>query len=154
MEIHIWCDGLCEPNPGGWMAWAFVARAPATGAVIASDEGAVAPRADATNNVAEYGALIRALGWARDHTPLGTPVVIHSDSQLVVNQLNGLWDCRQPVLLRERARTLAAGRGVTYQWVPREENTAADDLTRVAYRAATGHAPPERVPRRARTTRV
>ena len=49
-----------------------------------------------TNNEAEYKALIRALGHlVAEAIP---EVKIHTDSQLVANQMNGLWKVKDPKL--------------------------------------------------------
>lgn len=56
-----------------------------------------------TNNDAEWLALLAALKFAREHHP-HEPIVIYSDSQIIVNQFNGRWRIR---ILRHRhfART-------------------------------------------------
>ena len=64
------------------------------------------PVGQRTNNEAEYLALIGALSVTHG---LSQPVVIHSDSRLVVEQFNGSWKVRKPHLLTllERAKELA-----------------------------------------------
>jgi ribonuclease HI len=67
-----------------------------------------------TNNEAEYAAIIAALELARAQGLTG--VIIRSDSQLCVNQINGQWQVREARLLRE-----VQGR---IEWVPRGQNQA------------------------------
>ena len=83
----------------------------------------------ATNNVAEYAALLAALERARE---LGVgSLEVRSDSQLLVEQMNGGYKVKAAHLkpLWVRARILAAGfRRFTIVHVGREANRAADDL--------------------------
>ncbi len=82
-----------------------------------------------TNNVAEYAALLAALERAR---ALGLEdLAVRSDSQLLVEQMNGRYRVRASHLkgLWLRARTLAAGfRHFSIVHVPRDANRGADAL--------------------------
>jgi ribonuclease HI len=75
-----------------------------------------------TNNEMEYEALLSLLR--------GTSIIkgdeIFSDSQLVVNQVNGKWKVKEPRLfpLCQEAKELLALRGCILKWIPREENKA------------------------------
>lgn len=86
-----------------------------------------------TNNVAEYYALIAALDYA---AAKGIKRLrVHSDSQLIVNQMKGLYKVKHPDLrpLHERAKKQAAGLEVfTIQYVPREQNREADAAANAA----------------------
>lgn len=90
---------------------------------------------DKTNNEAEYLALLETLsiisdkwGAGGDRVPHDTgPIIIRSDSELVVNQLKGSYKVKESHLkpLWEEARTLMARLGpVRLEWVPRERNYA------------------------------
>lgn len=90
---------------------------------------------DKTNNEAEYLALLEALQiisgmWAAGGERIPDekgPIVIRSDSELVVNQVNGSYKVKEPHLkpLWEKARGLMASLGhVKVEWVPRERNFA------------------------------
>ena len=87
---------------------------------------------DATNNVAEYTAAIEGLKRARD---LGaTRVRLRSDSQLLINQLSGVYRVKTPHLqpLHRQVRSLAAGFAeIKFEHVPREQNKEADRLANV-----------------------
>jgi ribonuclease HI len=95
----------------------------------------------ATNNVAEYRAVIRGLEEARR---LGADsVTFLLDSQLVVEQLNGNYRVKSEDIkpLHARARELMALFPlVTVQHVRREQNAEADRLVNAALdgKAATG----------------
>jgi len=92
-----------------------------------------------TSNEAEYEAAIELVSMLRW---IGvTEVDIHSDSKLVVNQINGTWKCKNQKLekLREtfydiisRWTSSYRGKGWTISHIPRSENTEADALARKA----------------------
>ena len=83
----------------------------------------------ATNNVAEYSALIAGLEKAIE---LGLPVVeVVSDSQLMVKQMTGEYRVKNEALqgLWEEASRLARKiPSLSYSWVRREHNELADRL--------------------------
>jgi len=95
-----------------------------------------------TNNVAEYYALIAALDYA---VASGIKRLrVYSDSQLIVNQIKGLYKVKHPDLrpLHERAKKQAAGlESFTIQYVPREQNRDADDLANAALDSTSGVKP-------------
>ncbi len=121
VTIHI--DGAARGNPGP-AAFAFVIAAP-DGRTI-EESGLLGT---ATNNVAEYTALVRALEYAQG---LGAhKLQIHSDSELLVKQMNGEYRVKNPDLqvLYKEAKDLAAGfDSVTLRHVPRAQNAVADRL--------------------------
>ena len=87
----------------------------------------------ATNNVAEYRALIAGLEAAAPFH--ARRICVRADSMLVVQQLLGAWKVKQEHLrpLFERARVLLAGYDeVELQHVPRGENLDADALVNAA----------------------
>jgi probable phosphoglycerate mutase len=92
----------------------------------------------ATNNVAEYRALLAALGWAKEHGVRSLHV--RSDSLLLVQQMLGNYKVKnaglQPLHAEARARAAAIGR-VTFEHVGRARNANADRLANAAMDAAT-----------------
>jgi ribonuclease HI len=87
----------------------------------------------ATNNVAEYRALIAALDWARRHGL--RELRVRSDSQLLVQQMLGNYRVKHPGLqpLHAKARLLAHEIGrVTFEHVGRSLNEHADRLANTA----------------------
>jgi probable phosphoglycerate mutase len=92
----------------------------------------------ATNNVAEYSALIAALDWARRHGH--RRLHVRSDSLLLVQQMLGNYKVKNPGLqpLHARARMLAREVGdVTFEHVGRAKNAHADRLANTAMDDAT-----------------
>ncbi|WP_447037110.1 bifunctional RNase H/acid phosphatase [Streptomyces sp. DSM 118878] len=87
----------------------------------------------ATNNVAEYKGLVAGLKAAHELDP-GASVHVRMDSKLVVEQMSGRWKIKHPdmkPLAAEAARVFPAAQ-VTYEWIPRAENTHADRLANEA----------------------
>ncbi len=87
----------------------------------------------ATNNVAEYSALIFGL---REAAKLkSNSIIIYSDSELLVQQLNGFYKVKNAglkPLFKEAKRLLSSYIGVTISHIPREENSEADKLANQA----------------------
>ena len=81
----------------------------------------------ATNNVAEYSAVLELLTEAVN---LGIhELLVYLDSQLVVSQLNGHYLVRNPHILRLYLRVRLLERNfdyITYQHIPRHMNTLTD----------------------------
>jgi ribonuclease HI len=95
-----------------------------------------------TNNVAEYYALIAALDYAAANGI--KRLRVRSDSQLIVNQVKGLYKVKHPDLrpLHERAKKMAAGlEAFTIQYVPREQNREADMAANAALDSTGGVKP-------------
>ena len=123
-DLVIHCDGASRGNPGPAGAGAWLTDGDGeTVAEIAEGLG------ETTNNVAEYTAAILGLERAAE---LGArTVLLRSDSQLLVHQLNGRYRVKTEHLqpLYRRVRALAAGFDrVTFEHVPREANVEADRL--------------------------
>lgn len=78
-----------------------------------------------TSNEAEYLAVMQAL-----KENLEKDITIHSDSQLVVNQLNNKFAIKEDRLrdLAQEVWKLAEGRNITFNWIPREKNKAGKVL--------------------------
>jgi probable phosphoglycerate mutase len=118
-------DGGSRSNPGE----------AAFGAVVfdADTREVVAERGErigiASNNVAEYRGLIAGLEAVRDLDP-EAQVDVRMDSKLVVEQMSGRWKIKHPDMrtLALRARDVLPPQNVTYTWIPRAENGAADAL--------------------------
>jgi ribonuclease HI len=91
---------------------------------------------DATNNVAEYTAVLEALKRIKEYEHNSREIFFYLDSTLVVNQLNGLFKIKDQTLrsLATEIRILEqeVGGGVRYTVVPREQNQRADFLVNQA----------------------
>jgi ribonuclease HI len=111
--------------------------------LLSSDETVIAEIAEpigvATNNVAEYRALIAGLELARARGV--TDVTCQVDSELVVAQLQGRWKIRSDRLRHLAARAgslLARFESARLTHVRRELNARADELANEAMDAASG----------------
>lgn len=93
----------------------------------------------ATNNVAEYQAVIRALDEAER---LGIrKITLRSDSELVINQLKGTYRVRNEALLplyHQALKRLGSFRDVRLEHVPRKQNARADALANDGIKADQG----------------
>jgi ribonuclease HI len=128
VKVVVNVDGGSRGNPGP----------AAIGVVVATPDGAVLDEVAeaigvATNNVAEYRALLRGLERARD---LGaSEVEIVNDSELIARQLRGAYKVKHPAMKPLYLEAMAALRGFD-RWqirtVPRALNAAADALVNAA----------------------
>jgi ribonuclease HI len=123
-KLFIYTDGAARGNPGPAGIGAQVQDS--GGNVVAEECRYIG---EATNNVAEYRALLLGLERA---TELGASTVeVRTDSELIVKQLSGEYRVRSVALraLFERVKELASAfQSVDYVHVPRELNRAADRL--------------------------
>ncbi|HLW80834.1 MAG TPA: reverse transcriptase-like protein [Candidatus Acidoferrales bacterium] len=125
-------DGASRGNPGP-AAYAVVLRQP-DGAKIAEISKCIGR---ATNNIAEYYALIAALDYAAANSIQALRV--RSDSELLVRQMQGRYKVKSAELkpLHERAQKLARGfHHFVVEHVPREQNSDADALANLALDSA------------------
>jgi ribonuclease HI len=116
-------DGGARGNPGP-AAFAYVIAQDAQ--LLCEEAGCLGT---ATNNLAEYTALVRALERAAELG--GERLLIRSDSELLVKQMNGLYRVKNPQLkiLYDRANRLRERfASVSIIHVPREQNKHADRL--------------------------
>lgn len=133
------------------MAWGYVIDAQEAGLFTGGDARAADP--SNTNNIAEYYALGFALHRVTDllngmMRSKFAGLKIRGDSKLVCEQVNGSWSVKSPHLqpLHKRCLDLlgATGQPWAIEWIPREQNGLADELSRDAYKRLTGKAPPQR----------
>jgi ribonuclease HI len=131
--VRVHFDGACQPPQGGIATYGFTVE----GEGLDFEDGglAVPPGSErATNNVAEYVGAIRALEHLRARGFQGSVTVL-GDSQLIIRQMNGEYEVRTPHLLPYHERLGQLSREFTqvqFGWVPREENTRADELSKRA----------------------
>jgi ribonuclease HI len=126
LVLHV--DGGARGNPGP----------AAIGVVLSDSEGnQVATFADtigeATNNVAEYKALLCGIELAVEHGAREIHVI--NDSELIARQVTGVYKVKHPEMQRLHAQTLRALQDFA-RWsiesVPRAENAEADALVNSA----------------------
>ena len=126
LVLHV--DGGARGNPGP----------AAIGVVVSTPDGEVVDEiaeriGTATNNVAEYRALLRGVERA---AALGArEIEIVNDSELVAKQISGAYRVKHPSMKPLYAQAIAALRGFD-RWqvrsVPRAQNARADGLVNAA----------------------
>lgn len=124
MKLAIFTDGGARGNPG-----------PAAAGIVIKDE--TGKNLDAfgeylgeqTNNFAEYSALIA--GLKRAFVLGGVEIECMLDSELIVNQMKGLYRVKEPTLQKLFIQAYNAAtqfKKVSYRHIPREKNKEADKL--------------------------
>jgi ribonuclease HI len=91
---------------------------------------------EASNNVAEYVALTKALEKVRSLGLEDNEIEVVSDSRLLVMQIKGEFavKARRLIPLHERVKEMLKHfKSVNFRWVPREMNEEADYLSKAAY---------------------
>jgi ribonuclease HI len=134
LPVRVHFDGACDPPKGGGVAtYGFTVE----GEELDHEEFglAVPPGSErATNNVAEYVGAVRALEYLLSRGFHGVVIVV-GDSQLVIRQMAGEYEVKAEHLrpYHDHLEALAVRLGeVRFEWVPREENRRADELTKLA----------------------
>ena len=124
-SLIVEADGGSRGNPGIAAGGAVVVDA-ATGELLAELGVYVGI---ATNNVAEYRGMLEGLRRAFEIDP-GASVHVLMDSKLVVEQMSGRWKIKHPDMqhIARETRELIGHRPVTFEWVPRLQNSRADAL--------------------------
>jgi ribonuclease HI len=133
----LYFDGLCEPkNPGGVATYGYALydndrkvreECGVVGAGMFGD--------DVSNNVAEYTAMIRGMAHLL-HTEYKGRLTVRGDSQLTIRQMKGEYKVRAKRLVPLHEKAVALKKEfetVTFEWVPREANEEADQLSRRAF---------------------
>ncbi len=140
MPATLYTDGGSRGNPGP-AAFAYV---------LSDEEGALLDARGeaigvATNNVAEYRALVAGLESARAHAV--DRLEVRSDSELMVKQMRGEYRVKNrdlQELFLQASRAARAIGDVSYTHVRREHNELADRLVNEALdagREAPGRGP-------------
>ncbi len=128
-RVLIEADGGSRGNPG-----------PAgSGAVLIDfDSGAILAEIAlfigvATNNVAEYKAVLAAIELANEIAP-EAKLLVRMDSKLVVEQMSGRWKVKNEGMqeLSAQMHQAIGSRDIQFEWIPREQNSKADSLANEA----------------------
>jgi ribonuclease HI len=124
-ELIVEADGGSRGNPGVAAGGSLVIDA-ATGEVLA-EMGVYC--GITTNNVAEYTGMIAGIRKAIEIDP-HAELHVRLDSKLVVEQMSGRWKIKHPGMaeLAAQAREILTGTPVSFEWIPRLENSRADRL--------------------------
>lgn len=130
-KIEIFCDGGARGNPGP----------AAIGFSVSSQDGQEIhshsqPIGRATNNVAEYQAVIAALDWLLSQKSQPPKTSFFLDSTLVVNQITGNFKTKDKNLqvLNHKVQQLIkkSSSTISFTYVPRDRNQRADALVNAA----------------------
>ena len=124
---EVYVDGASRGNPGESGIGVLIIRPDGSRKEIREYIGR------GTNNEAEYKALITALGHLLAEEI--SEAKVNTDSQLVANQMNGLWKVKDPKLriLHSEAKKFASLLAtLEIEYVPRENNAEADALANEA----------------------
>lgn len=135
MKFTLYADGGARGNPGPSGAGAVVFDQAGKRVLDVSDFIGVA-----TNNIAEYEAVLRGLKALRSEYPEGyfadVELTIRMDSKLVIEQLKGVYKVKHPNLvpryLEVKNEISRHFPHVSFEHVRREYNTDADELANQA----------------------
>ena len=126
--IDVFCDGGARGNPGP-AAWGFVVKV--GGRTVKEDCGYIGI---ATNNFAEYTALVKALSYLRKNFE-GESAKVYLDSKLAVSQISGEYKIKNLNIAKlvKQVGEIEKGLGsIVYTHIPREQNKEADKLVNIA----------------------
>lgn len=129
-KINIFTDGGARGNPGPAAIGIYIEDG--SGKSFAEIGKAIG---EATNNIAEYRAVIEALGWIIQNKkilPKDAEILFFLDSLLVCSQVRGTFKVKDPTLrnllatVREKESQIRFP--IIYTYVPREKNKNADRM--------------------------
>ena len=126
----VYSDGASRGNPGRAAIGAALYRLDDGRALLVDQVSELIGQA--TNNVAEYKALIEGVKLAERHRP--DLLTVRADSQLLIRQLEGRYRVKNPGLqaLHLEARRLLEKIPHKLEHIPREQNAVADALANAA----------------------
>jgi ribonuclease HI len=133
MNLTVYTDGASRGNPGKSGAGIFIIDEDNKKTISLKQYLGIL-----TNNEAEYRALIIALEYLAEFTNTSGIFNINflSDSQLLVNQLNGVYSVKSPNILPlyDKAKKIIANLNAAYSFkhIPRTLNFKADKLANSA----------------------
>lgn len=133
-------DGSCWPNPGGCAAYGAVLEREGQNEALCAEAGVLETSPRMSNNVAEFHALnIGLIRFIEHGVTEGDTLQVFGDSDLVVKMMTGKYRPKAdklyyPYYLEAAASSRAiralTGKNPTYRWIPREQNTRCDDLSK------------------------
>jgi len=128
-ELELYIDGASKGNPGPSSVGVVICKDKETIKNVSTYIG------EATNNVAEYTALIYALQEAL--LLKAEAIKINTDSQLLYRQLTGSYKVKNSNisnLFNQAALLISGFKQVSIKNIPREQNRGADKLANLALR--------------------
>ena len=136
MTYTAYFDGSCGPvNPGGTVCYGAVVFLGEEQMWSCSMRWEPPSGVRTTNNIAEYLGLLAVLDFFIRYNLTASKIVVHGDSRLVIEQVFGTWKIKSRGRYYEKLAVAArdkAGlfRSLSGKWIPREENTLADTLSK------------------------
>jgi ribonuclease HI len=135
-KLKLYFDGSCGPiNPGGYMGYGFFVEDEEATVLLEGNDFDPA-HANNTNNVAEYKALYFGLCQLLDFLDSKNikdyELEVLGDSKLVIMQCIGHWKIKDGYYKEMALKTkdlLSYMEKPFFKWIPREENTYADELS-------------------------
>jgi len=130
-ELEIYIDGASKGNPGPSGIGVVICRNGETLKNIYSFIG------DATNNIAEYTALI--YGLKASLILNAENIKVNTDSELLYRQLKKIYKIKSSNLLglyNQALHLMSGFKAVSINHIPREENRGADKLANRAIKEA------------------
>lgn len=130
-------DGACEPkNPNGHMG---------IGAILFDNDEIIHKHSkcikfgedgftSTSNNVAEYLAFINLIEKLIELNYHERNIILYGDSKLVVEQMLGNWRIKKGIYVEhawKAKKLIASFKKINIQWIPREKNQLADDLSKL-----------------------
>jgi ribonuclease HI len=133
-RVVLYFDGASRNNPHGPAAygWVLYAEDHYGNVEYRINAGSGGLGYDVSNNQAEYAGLVAGLTYVRNHISCDD-LCIRGDSELVINQMNQVYEVRNPNLKRyyNQARQLLGIIDCTNYWfehISRAQNSEADNL--------------------------
>lgn len=133
-NFEIFFDGACNPtNPGGHMGYGYIIYK--EGDFIDNGSFYEEKNPNNTNNVAEYKACLEAfhrlIFYIEEENISNFSATFFGDSKLVIEQMSGRWGIKkgQYKEFALKLKSLIQGYDFDFTWIPREQNTEADELS-------------------------
>lgn len=132
-QIIAYSDGGSRNNPGN-AAYGYV--------IYDSNRNILYEKSEyigiATNNIAEYTGIYECIKKAIDIK--FDKLILRSDSQLIINQINGIYKIKDIELSKIfiKIKNITFGTNLIFEYVPREQNKYADMLVNKAIDTING----------------
>lgn len=131
-KYTVYFDGCCEPrNPGGTAAYGVVILK--NGERVFEDSKIFEASPNTSNNVAEYAGFNSILDWFSQQILRDADITVYGDSKLVIEQMFGTWNISRgfyvPLAIKAKTK-LKNFSNIKGEWIPREENSIADELSK------------------------
>lgn len=132
-DLIIFTDGGARGNPGPAAIGVFITDVQGNPLLKLGKK-----IGETTNNTAEYCAVIEALKWIVSHQKgKNVNIKFFLDSNLVVNQLNGIFKVKQShlrdLLFQVRKLEQEIEGKISYRFISREKNKTADFLVNSSF---------------------